>query len=199
VRRSATDAGSQRDAELSEALEGHRPYLLRYAMFHLHDPSLAEDAVQETLLAALRASDRYAGQAQFRTWLTAILKHKIVDLVRRERRYVPIGDGDAQDDAADAVDPFTASGRWSERPGPWVLPEAALESAQFWRVYEKCCGAMPRRHALVFSMREVMGMGAQEICKEMGISASNLHVILFRARLRLRACMSRHWLEADHA
>jgi RNA polymerase sigma-70 factor (ECF subfamily) len=184
------------DAEdSSTAIEEHRPYLLRYAMFHLRDPTQAEDAVQETLIAALQHRERFAGRASFRTWLTAILKHKIVDQVRRSERYVSLDpeQAEAAGDAPGASDPFFASGRWAERPAPWELPEQTLESAQFWRVYEKCCEAMPRRYALVFSMREVMEMTSDEICKELGISASNLHVILFRARLRLRACMSEHW------
>lgn len=195
--------GTGKGAELpgasgpSEAIEEHRAYLLRYAMFHLRDPSQAEDAVQETLVAALQRSDQFAGRAQLRTWLTAILKHKIVDQVRRSERYAPLdaAEGYGGDDSADIPDPFAASGRWAERPARWEVPEQALESTQFWRVYEKCCHAMPRRYALVFSMREVMEMTSEEICKELGITASNLHVILFRARLRLRACMTKNWFE----
>lgn len=185
----------------SETIEEHRGYLLRYALFHLRDRSRAEDAVQETLLAALQRRDQFAGRAQLRTWLTAILKHKIVDLVRRDGRYASIEDAAAaaERDPAGEVDPFTASGRWAEPPAGWRLPEQVLESAQFWRVYEKCCSAMPRRYALVFSMREVMDMTAEEICKELGITASNLHVILFRARVRLRACMTRNWFEPANA
>jgi RNA polymerase sigma-70 factor (ECF subfamily) len=201
MRSSGKNAGNSDAEGLSSAIEEQRAYLLRFAMFHLRDPSRAEDAVQETLIAALQHRGQFAGRSGFRTWLTAILKHKIVDQVRRNERYAPLDA--AEPGAADGTDgvpnPFSASGRWAEKPAPWQLPEQALESMQFWRVYEKCCEAMPRRHALVFSMREVMEMTSEEICKELGISASNLHVILFRARLRLRECMSRHWFGQQHA
>lgn len=188
------------DATPSGGLEQQRAYLLRYAMHHLRDASLAEDAVQETLVAALRGGKQFAGRSQWRTWLTAILKNKIVDQVRRDRRYVALErvDADGTDEAADSPDPFTPSGDWAQTPGRWEMPETALETTQFWRVYEQCCRRMPERHALVFSMREVMEMTSEEICKELGISASNLHVILFRARLRLRTCMSKNWFEGNH-
>ena len=70
------------EEDQAQSLETHRKYLLRYALFHLRDPSLAEDAVQDTLVAALAQRDRFQGRSQLRTWLTGILKHKIVDLTR---------------------------------------------------------------------------------------------------------------------
>lgn len=188
------------DDELSNAIAAQRGYLVRYAMFHLRDAAQAEDVVQDTLMAALAHRGQFAGRSQLRTWLTGILKHKIVDHVRRRERERPAGlDGGGDEEGpADAAGPFTAAGRWTEMPGTWGRPEEALESAQFWRVYDECCRIMPARLALVFSMREVMQMDSEEICKELGISASNLHVMLFRARIRLRACMTRNWFEARH-
>ncbi len=70
---------------------------------------------------------------------------------------------------------------------------AALESSQFWRVYQECCQRLSKREAQVFSMREMMGLSSEEICKTIEISTSNLHVILFRARLSLRTCLGKHW------
>lgn len=187
------------EGDLANDIAAQRGYLLRYAMFHLRDAAHAEDAVQDTLIAALAHRDQFAGRSQLRTWLTGVLKHKIIDQVRRREREVPTEavEGLGEEDPANATGPFTAAGRWAELPGKWKMPEAALESAQFWRVYEKCCGLMPARYALVFSMREVMEMTSGEICKELGLSESNLHVILFRARVRLRSCMTRNWFESD--
>lgn len=186
------------DGGLANSLEAHRKYLLRYALFQLRDASLAEDAVQDTLVAALAQGEGFEGRSQLRTWLTSILKHKVVDLVRKRGRGLPV---DAvrlgeEDDSAEGS--FNARGGWIDPPADWGLPDAALESAQFWRVYQKCCQRMPERHALVFSMREVMDMSTEEICKKLEISTSNLHVILYRARLRLRSCMTKHWFGADH-
>lgn len=194
-----THVDNSGDAELANAIGAQRGYLLRYALFHLRDAAHAEDAVQDTLIAALAHRNQFAGRSQLRTWLTGILKHKIIDQVRRREREFPsdLAEGPGEEDPATAAGPFTAAGRWAELPDRWEKPESALESTQFWRVYEKCCRLMPARHALVFSMREVMEMSAGEICKELGVSTSNLHVILFRARVRLRACMTRNWFEGS--
>ena len=186
------------DEDLAKSLESHRKYLLRYALFQLRDASLAEDAVQETFIAALAHRDSFEGRSTLRTWLSSILMHKIVDLVRSRQRGLP---ADAltlgnEHDAAEAA--FDGKGRWIDPPADWGLPDAALESDQFWRVYQKCCQRMPERHALVFSMREVMDMSTEEICKKLEISRSNLHVILYRARLSLRSCMTKKWFSAGH-
>ena len=180
----------------AQALETHRKYLQRYAQFHLRDPSLAEDAVQDTLIAALGQGGRFEGRSQLRTWLTAILKHKIIDLVRSRSRGLPANTASLDEDPGDAA--FTSQGRWIDPPADWGLPDAALESQQFWRVYQECCRRMPERHALVFSMRELMDLPSEEICKKLDISMSNLHVILFRARLRLRSCMTENWFGIAH-
>lgn len=98
-------------------------------------------------------------------------------------------------------DPDRGLNRSAGASAPWDeqrLGGEALESNQFWETYLKCCKVMPERHALVFSMREVLDLSAEEICKELGLSTSNLHVILFRARQSLRACMTKNWFGAEH-
>lgn len=175
----------------AQLLESHRKYLLRYARFHLRDASLAEDAVQDTLIAALAQHERFQGRSQLRTWLTGILKHKIVDLTRSRNRGLPADALTEDSESAEGV--FDTQGKWVDPPADWGMPDTALESAQFWRVYQECCQRMSRRDALVFSMREVMGMPSDEICKKIEITTTNLHVILFRARLSLRTCLSKNW------
>jgi RNA polymerase sigma-70 factor, ECF subfamily len=195
IRRTGTMAEQD---DLAQLLEAHRKYLQRYALFHLRDPSLAEDAVQDTLMAALAQSDRFQGRSQLRTWLTGILKHKIIDLTRSRSRGLPedafaLG---VDDESAGGV--FDAKGRWIAPLADWGLPDTALESSQFWKVYQECCRHMSKRDALVFSMREVMGLSSEEICKKIEITTTNLHVILFRARLNLRSCMSKNWFGRRH-
>lgn len=185
------------EKDWAQSLEAHRKYLQRYAFFHLHDQALAEDAVQDTIIAALAQGNRFEGRSQLRTWLTAILKHKIVDLARKRAKGLPAGTLSLDDDSS-AGSAFTPRGEWAEPAADWGLPEAALESQQFWRVYQECCQRMPERHAIVFSMREVMDLPSDEICKKLDITPSNLHVILFRARLSLRACMTKNWFGAAH-
>lgn len=185
--------------EFENQLEAHRTYLLRYARLHLREESLAEDAVQETLMSALVHRDHFEGRSTLRTWLVSILKNEIVDAVRKRERGLP-ADAMQLGDPVDAREGgFGDKGRWIDPPADWGNPDEALSSGQFWRVFRKCCERMPSRHALVFSMREVMDMPSEEICKQLGLSKSNLHVILFRARLSLRACMSKNWFESGNA
>ena len=182
----------------SQSLEEHRKYLQRYAQFHLRDPSLAEDAVQDTLMAALAQRERFQGRSQLRTWLTGILKHKIIDLTRSRGRGLPANAFALGEEGESTDGSFDARGKWIDPPADWGMPDAALESSQFWRVYQECCKRMSKRDALVFSMREVMGLSSEEICKKIEISTTNLHVILFRARLSLRTCMSKNWFGGRH-
>ena len=181
------------DHDQAQSLEAHRKYLHRYALFHLRDPALAEDAVQETLLAALAQRDRFQGRSQLRTWLTGILKHKVVDLIRSRDRGPPQVAEMPDEDGESAGLAFNAKGHWIDPPADWRSPDTALEARQFWRVYQDCCQRMSRRDALVYSMREVMDLSSEEICKKLELTTTNLHVILFRARMRLRSCINENW------
>lgn len=189
------NAGDSFEADLAE----HRAYLLRYALFHVRDSTLAEDAVQDALIAALAQKDTFQGRSRLRTWLVSILKNKIVDQVRRHARQIPADavSIDAEEDSPESV--FTAFGRWKDKPSDWGSPEAAFESREFWKIYMECCKHMSERLATVFSMREVLGLPADEICNEMGISSSNLHVMLYRARLSLQTCMTAKGFGRDDA
>jgi RNA polymerase sigma-70 factor (ECF subfamily) len=177
------------------ALAQHRPYLLRFALQQLRDEGQAEDVVQETLLAALQGN--FSGQSSLRTWLTGILKHKIIDLIRKQSREAPLAaTAEGEEDNLDDFDAlFDQRGHWTDddKPQTWQQPNAALESKQFWKVYEACAGLMPQRLALVFSMREVLDMDIDEICKSLSISATNCSVILYRARMSLRLCLDKNW------
>jgi RNA polymerase sigma-70 factor (ECF subfamily) len=177
----------------TEDLEQFRPYLLRYALLQLRDRDGAEDAVQETLLAALEGRDRFAGRSSPKTWLTGILKHKIIDVIRRRSREQPLVDTDdgSEAEAADAL--FRADGHWQQFPADWGSPERALEDKRFREVFELCAQLMPARTARVFMMREVLEMTTDEICKELAITPTNLWVILHRARLALRECIEIKW------
>ena len=177
----------------TEELEQLRPYLLRYALLQLHDRDAAEDVVQETMLAALEGRARFEGKSTAKTWLTGILKHKIIDLIRRKSREQPLtADEDASEaEAVDAI--FQSDGHWQQPPSDWGSPSRALEDKRFREAFELCTRAMPMRNARVFMMREVLEMSTEEICKELGITPTNLWVILHRARLSLRECIEIKW------
>lgn len=176
------------------AIERERAYLLRYARLQLRDTAQAEDAVQETLLAAIEGAARFSGKSSLRTWLTGILKHKIIDQLRRtgrERILAEPGDDRGEAAAIDAL--FAGDGHWREFPADWGNPDAALENSRFWAAFELCLQRLPARTARVFMMREVMEMPTDDICKALDITATNCWVMLHRARLTLRECLELQW------
>ncbi len=173
-------------------LDTHGDALYRFALARVRDPALAEDLVQDTLLAALRARDSYAGAAAERTWLIAILKNKIIDHFRRSAREAPLPD-EPDDEAIDALFRTPGNGHWISFPGQWDEPDAALEQAHFWQVFQDCLEALPARQAQIFGLAEFDGLATEELCKLLGASTSNVWVMLHRARLRLRECLEQNW------
>jgi RNA polymerase sigma-70 factor (ECF subfamily) len=180
-------------ADFRTQVESLRPYLLRYATLQLRDPAAAEDAVQEALLAALAGESGFAGRSNLRTWLTGILKHKIIDSIRRASRERPLAATDAEAGTAEFDALFDASGHWEEPPDPWEQPEGALEQKQFLKALEQCLQGLPERTAQAFMMREHLGLETSEICKELGITSTHCWVMLYRARMALRQCLELSW------
>ena len=182
-------------APTEQDIQHHRAYLLRYAMLQLRNPEQAEDVVQETLLAALEGRARFAGDSSLKTWLTGILKHKIMDAIRRKSREQPLAP--AGDDDTETVDSlFKNDGHWQQMPATWGDPEQALENRKFWEIFELCSRLLPERTARVYMLREVMELTTEEICQEFSITPTNLWVILHRARLTLRECLEIKWFGA---
>jgi RNA polymerase sigma-70 factor, ECF subfamily len=169
-------------------VEAERGYLLRYASLQLRDRHAAEDAVQETLLAALAGERAFAGRSNLRTWLTGILKHKIVDSIRRLSREAPLA-GDAAE--LDAL--FDSRGHWVDPPAAWEHPHASLERKEFLSVLEECLGRLPAKTAQVFMLREHLGYETGEICKELAVTPTHCWVLLYRARVALRECLQQSW------
>lgn len=184
-------ADSLTEAQLAE----QRPVLFRYALLHMYDKELADDAVQETLLAAWQSAATFEGKAGLRTWLIGILKHKIADHWRRGAREVVISEIEVSNygDDSDEDDFFMSTGQWHDRPSAWLDPEAALKQQEFWLIYETCQNNLPPRMAQVFMLRELVGLEAEEICRETGLSDTNYWVTMHRARLQLRKCLEIHW------
>ena len=186
-------ASSRSSPEHSE-IEQYRSYLLRYASLQLRDAGAAEDAVQNTLVAALEGLGRFSGKSSVKTWLTGILKHKIIDHMRRQAREQPLISGDADSNEAEAADAlFLDNGHWRQPPSNWGDPDKALENKAFMAVFEQCAKNMPVKTARAFMMREVMELSTEDICKELEVSTTNCWVILHRARLSLRECLEVKW------
>ena len=178
---------------IQQQLETMHPALFRFAFLQLRNKAQAEDAVQEALLAVLEHPDRFAGRSSFRTFVTGILKFKIIDILRlsEKEKQLPYDDDSNESDIIDSL--FTANGHCREVACVWSEPDTALEQKDFFRVLEMCLEKLPAKTARVFMMHECLGFGTEEICKELNLSTSNLWVLLFRARLRLRECLDLHW------
>lgn len=175
-------------------LARHRSYLLRVARLQLRDAALAEDVVQDTLTAALTGRAGFTGKSSLKTWLTDILKHKIVDAIRhRQREPMAASTLDDEADLDDFEGLFKVNGAWQSPPSDWGDPEEAASRQEFMVVLDFCLDKLPPKTARVFMMREVMELTTEEICKELAITANNLWVILYRARMSLRECLELNW------
>ena len=180
-------------ATLHTELNALRPALLRFASLQLRNDAAAEDVVQDTLIAVLEKPEQFAGQSSLRTYITGILKHKIIDVLRASKRVrqFEVADDQSEDDVIDAL--FKPDGHTVERPRAWGDPDATLEQKDFFRVMEICLEKLPAKTARIFMMREWLELETEEICKELGISTSNAWVMLYRARLKLRECLDLNW------
>jgi RNA polymerase sigma-70 factor (ECF subfamily) len=171
-----------------------RLYLLKFARLQLRNDAWAEDAVSETMLAAIARPQAFEQRSQLKTWLVGILKHKIIDALRHHRREVSSSTG-TDDEQADPLDDmaFRADGHYAEKPADWGDPEQDLNSRQFFAILEACTEKLPAVQGRLFLMREWLELSSEDICKELSLTPTNLYVQLHRARLRLRECLELNW------
>jgi RNA polymerase sigma-70 factor, ECF subfamily len=162
----------------TEELGRLRPQLLSFAMRRLGNRDQAEDAVQETLLAAIEGLARFDGGSSLGTWLTGILKHKIADALRASARQEPL--------------------EYDEEVGHGHDPADELARRRLLHAVDSGLKQLPSCAARVFVLREVVGMDTAEVCRQLSISASNCWVMHHRARMRLRAALTIRGL-ATHA
>jgi RNA polymerase sigma-70 factor (ECF subfamily) len=166
---------------------------MRFARLQLRNEAWAEDAVSETVLAALAKPLAFEHKSQLKTWLVGILKHKVIDLLRGRSREVclDLGDGDGGEELDALL--FAADGHFMHLPADWGNPEQDLNSRQFFAVLEACTDKLPATMGRLFLMREWLELSSDEICKELRLTPTNLYVQLHRARLRLRECLGINW------
>lgn len=167
----------------------HGDYLFRYARRRLFSDDQCEDAVQETLLAALKAKERFSGHSSERTWLTGILKHKIVDMIRQQTREVTAPGSNDPENPDDWEALFDQSGHWLETFRDWGDPVSELEKSRIRRALDECFKRLKPGLAQVFSLKELSGLSNDEICNALNITSTNAWVMLHRARLFLRECL----------
>jgi len=176
-----------------------RPMLLRIARLQLRNEAWAEDAVSETIVAAMEGMSAFRGRSQLRTWVVGILKHKIIDQIRRHSREVAI-EAQQQVDEGEALDElFDASGHRASAPHDWGDPESALARSEFFAVLQACIDELPAPLGRVFLLREWLELDTMQICKELQVTSTNCFVMLYRARMRLRECLEARWFAAQGA
>ncbi|MBA3700888.1 MAG: sigma-70 family RNA polymerase sigma factor [Planctomycetes bacterium] len=164
-------------------VEAYGDTLFRYALTRLRRRQDAEDAVQETLLAALQGHREFRGESAELTWLISILRNKVIDRIRLASREVMVA-VDSMEDRCGATD------RWLHAPKPWSGdPSKLVEDGEFWDQIRTCFAGLPERQAQVFALRTFDELESAEICKQTGLTTANLWVLLHRARTSLRACL----------
>ncbi len=195
---------SQDELNDAEYLVVLRRQMHKFAVLQLADTESAEDAVQEALMSALKNQASFKSRASLKTWVFAILKNKIADILRQNKRFV-FTDRLPEDiegvDGDGYADVFNKRGSWQseERPSRWGNPQDSLQQTQFWKIFEICLEGLPGKQARVFMMKEFIELDPAEICSAVSISSSNLNVMLYRARLRLRACLEHNWFKEGRA
>ncbi len=192
-----TISDTQRRIDPGKWLDCHGDYLYRYALVRVRDAGVAEDLLQETLLAAVGSYHVHEGRSSERTWLVGIMKHKVIDYFRhvtRNAQFQLIPDADE-----DETEWFEKSGpwrgHWREDRAPTSWPVHALESREFWETFESCLSQLPQQMSIAFTLREIDGLTSTEICEILNVTPNNLWVLLHRSRAKLRQLLEVEWFQ----
>ena len=177
--------------ETAAWVEEHGDFLFHFALRRLQNEDAAEEVLQQTLFAAFKARDQYKGDGVFRAWLTGILKRKIIDYFRARGRAFT----SQLEEGPDITEQlFDKKGKWKSDPRIFGnSPGASIESEEFWLVFNGCLEKLPGKQGSVFFLREVDEESTDNICEALSISASNLWVLLHRARIALARCLKVNW------
>lgn len=170
--------------------------LYSYAFRSIPNPDTARDLVQETFAAALKNRRTFEGRSKEKTWLIGILRNKIYDHLRRKyKEAVPVTSL-SEDASLDSLYD-SQTGALRQMPAEWKMsPSELLEREDFWKVFQECFGRIPAKQADPFALRELEQKSTKEICSILNISATNLGVLLHRARVLLRQCLENNWFKS---
>ena len=181
----------------TEYLNDLRQQMIKFALLQLSSFQQAEDVVQEALTSAFEHLKSFSGRAAFKTWVFAILKNKIVDLIRQKNRLITMSElFDDQENDLSIDELFDKSGHWQkyEAPKSWQSPEEMMEQQDFWIIFDACLNHLPAKYAQVFMLREMIELSSDEICEKLQLTISHLNVLMYRSRARLRECLENKWL-----
>ena len=170
----------------------HADYMFNYTISRVNNRDLAKDLVQETFLSSLKAMKNYKGQASERTWLISILKRKIIDHYRKSNSVK--GKAEVR---MSFYENGKNKGKWIEEraPSTWNNIDHTIENEELKAVLDLCIENLPEKYRSVFLLKTIQNYETKEICNELGISSSNLWVIIHRTRIQLRACLEGNWFK----
>jgi len=172
-----------------ETLAEQRPYLMKVARLELRDEHQAEDCVSDVLTQAFEHRDKFRGDSSLRTWLTSILKNRCIDLLRKQWREQPLEETASGEQDFDNL--FDETGHYAEMPSRVRDPAELCQEEGFLVAVQNCIDRLPKRIGQVFVLREVFGSETTELCKDLGLTTSNVWVQLYRARMMLRTCLEK--------
>lgn len=190
-------AGNASETDPSSWVDAYGDALYRFALYRVSNASIAEDLVQDTFLAAMKAKERFSGKSSVKTWLTGILKNKVIDYYRKKDRTQSL-QAAAEFYEREESELFSEDGHWNydhpNVPSDWSPQQVQkLDRKEFMAQFYECADKLPERIRQVFIMREIDGVTSPEICETMGISQQNLWTILHRARMALRDCLQKRY------
>ena len=181
--------------DIEKCVDLYGDMMYRYTLARVRNPEEAAEIVQNTFLAALQSKSAFAGRSTEKSWLFGILKHKILDHFRALKKLqtfdlLPEDDRDPYENAYDET------GHLKRPPYQWEWdPESAAENNQLAKVMTQCLDGLSAKFRKVFILKEIEGIGSEEICKEFDIQPNNLWVMLHRARNQLKKCLEINWFQ----
>ena len=180
-------------------LNDYGDLLYRYALVRVRSEPVAEDLLKETLMAGILAFDKFSGQSSVSTWLTGILKHKIMDYFRKNKyqhQAKPLTQIDLAEDLIDYQ--FNQQGGWNIDLTEWNTPERSLNDQQFWQILQQCLDRLPKKMADLLMMRTLNDVSSEDCCQVLGFQTTNqLWVALSRTRMKLRQCLDVKWFDTE--
>lgn len=176
---------NERDATLTQWVDAYGDRLYRQAVLKVGDEGVAADLLQETFVAAWQQWDRFEGRSSPSTWLHGILNHKIIDWWRKHRE--PTQDPQTFPEPVEAT-LFDERGHWVQPLQRWD-PEQHCCSEEFWNWLQRCMETLPRQQAAVFRLETFSSQTPQAISEALGIEPGHFRVLLYRARMKIRACL----------
>ncbi len=173
----------------------HADYLYSFAITRINDEEQARDLVQDTFLAALEKITNFEGKSAERTWLTAILKNKIIDVYRKKSS--GLKNIEVKDAEQEQQDFFEDDGHWKPEHGPkeiGIEDKDHLVNKEFEQIMQMCMQKLPSLWMAVFTMKHIEEQATDFICTELKVTASNFWVIIHRTKLNLRTCLQKNWI-----